>query len=69
MKVLDSTHREDHFTIDNPEIREHYVHETRLTSFNPAFDLGWKTQVKTQVLNRVLQPRSKPGLKPVNRVS
>ena len=50
MKVLDSTHREEHFAIDNPEIREHYVHETRLTGFNPAFDLGWKTRVKTRVL-------------------
>ena len=45
MKVLDSTHREEHFAIDNPEIREHYVHETRLTGFNPAFDLGWKSRI------------------------
>ena len=50
MKVLDSTHREEHFAIDNPEIREHYVHETWLTGFNPVFDLGWKTRVKTRVL-------------------
>ena len=26
MNVLDSTFRDEHFGIDNPEIREHYVH-------------------------------------------
>ena len=40
MNVLDSTFRDEHFGIDNPEIREHYVHELGCTRIQSGLDVG-----------------------------